>query len=605
MGRDNEHAQTIGLMREGEWARAAAALETALSIDRDDAQALRLLGTVHLMSGRAEQAVPLLEQALALCPDDARSLLNLGNAHLEAGRTKAARDCFERVVALHPASADGHYSLGLSSQRAGALDAAARHYRDALARDADALDAAVNLACIHMLQRDHERAETLAAQVLARQPGHRQAHLLRLRALTASHRLAEADRALADAEICLAEHPELQRAAGQLHHRSGRLAQAAAAYREAQRLGDAGLDTALGLARCLLESGHWEAAAASLQATAARFTEAVEAHELLATALQETGALEQALQACETALRLAPDGARALTLRARLLFALERDEQAAAAETDAMARAPAQPSPYVARVERCIARDDLAGALQACDAYLGQFGAQVDLLAARGFLLHALGRETEAARLLDYDRLLSAQTIDVPGGYANLTEFNAALCQHLRAHPSLSDEGAATKATQNGRQSGNLFFGERGPFADLEKLLWAAAARYIEALPHDATHPFLTGAPALADVHCWAVVLQRSGYQRPHIHPTAWLSGVYYPSLPDVVRDGTSQAGWIEFGAPPSSLACEPALPTHRLQPREGLLVLFPSYFYHRTLPYESDEERVSIAFDFTPRRTA
>jgi hypothetical protein len=27
-------------------------------------------------------------------------------------------------------------------------------------------------------------------------------------------------------------------------------------------------------------------------------------------------------------------------------------------------------------------------------------------------------------------------------------------------------------------------------------------------------------------------------------------------------------------------------------------MVLFPSYFYHRTVPFESDEVRISIAFD-------
>ena len=28
------------------------------------------------------------------------------------------------------------------------------------------------------------------------------------------------------------------------------------------------------------------------------------------------------------------------------------------------------------------------------------------------------------------------------------------------------------------------------------------------------------------------------------------------------------------------------------------MVVLFPSYFYHHTVPYQSDAERISIAFD-------
>ena len=38
----------------------------------------------------------------------------------------------------------------------------------------------------------------------------------------------------------------------------------------------------------------------------------------------------------------------------------------------------------------------------------------------------------------------------------------------------------------------------------------------------------------------------------PRLSPSAWLSGVYYPKIPDVVRaDDPAHAGWIEFGRAP------------------------------------------------------
>ncbi|MFQ6018117.1 MAG: putative 2OG-Fe(II) oxygenase, partial [Kiloniellaceae bacterium] len=36
-------------------------------------------------------------------------------------------------------------------------------------------------------------------------------------------------------------------------------------------------------------------------------------------------------------------------------------------------------------------------------------------------------------------------------------------------------------------------------------------------------------------------------------------------------------------------------------QPEEGLMLLFPSYFYHRTIKFETAETRISIAFDVVP----
>ena len=62
------------------------------------------------------------------------------------------------------------------------------------------------------------------------------------------------------------------------------------------------------------------------------------------------------------------------------------------------------------------------------------------------------------------------------------------------------------------------------------------------------------------------------------------------------------QDGWIEFGRPLRELtgSLEPEVET--ILPEEGMLVLFPSYFYHQTIPFESTEQRISIAFDAVPR---
>jgi hypothetical protein len=62
-------------------------------------------------------------------------------------------------------------------------------------------------------------------------------------------------------------------------------------------------------------------------------------------------------------------------------------------------------------------------------------------------------------------------------------------------------------------------------------------------------------------------------------------------------------AGAIEFGRPPDDLEFSLEPPVRLVRPKEGLLVLFPSYLFHRTLPFESDQKRISIAFDVIPQR--
>lgn len=64
-------------------------------------------------------------------------------------------------------------------------------------------------------------------------------------------------------------------------------------------------------------------------------------------------------------------------------------------------------------------------------------------------------------------------------------------------------------------------------------------------------------------------------------------------------RDGT---GWLKFGEPAFPTA--PRLkPENFVRPSPGLLVLFPSYMWHGTVPFSGAPEirRLTIAFDVVP----
>jgi uncharacterized protein (TIGR02466 family) len=101
-------------------------------------------------------------------------------------------------------------------------------------------------------------------------------------------------------------------------------------------------------------------------------------------------------------------------------------------------------------------------------------------------------------------------------------------------------------------------------------------------------------------LNLWATRVAAQGVIDTHIHEESWLSGAYYVELPPALgNDGT--AGWIEFGRPHRGLPDPPADAVRCLRPEVGLLLLFPSYLYHRTLPFDGGGERISISFDLTP----
>jgi uncharacterized protein (TIGR02466 family) len=137
-----------------------------------------------------------------------------------------------------------------------------------------------------------------------------------------------------------------------------------------------------------------------------------------------------------------------------------------------------------------------------------------------------------------------------------------------------------------------------------EASLREAIEEYRSALPDGSSHPFVESQPARYRLTAWSVVLESRGHQIPHIHPSAWMSGVYYVALPDdVIASTDDTGGWIEFGQPPEHFHCAAEPELRLVKPREGLLVLFPSFFYHRTIPFDATGRRISIAFDVLPYR--
>jgi len=91
----------------------------------------------------------------------------------------------------------------------------------------------------------------------------------------------------------------------------------------------------------------------------------------------------------------------------------------------------------------------------------------------------------------------------------------------------------------------------------------------------------------------------------PHTHPGAHWSGVYYVSQP---RIETGKSGKIEFLNPRTDLPNwrilkAPAFSAKKsLRPESGEMILFPSYLVHWVYPNETEEDRVTVAFNATFR---
>ena len=131
-----------------------------------------------------------------------------------------------------------------------------------------------------------------------------------------------------------------------------------------------------------------------------------------------------------------------------------------------------------------------------------------------------------------------------------------------------------------------------------------AVKDYIANLPDDPNHPFLSRKDSHFDLAgSWSCRLHTSGYHSNHVHNEGWISSAYYVALPREVMEGSGDQGALKFGESKFGLG-DRDRPEQFVSPSVGKLVLFPSYFWHGTVPFTSRSARLTIAFDVVPGNT-
>src|SRR6516164_5484071 len=107
-------ASALQLFRDGNRLAAAAVCERILATDRDEPDALHLLGVLRLGSGAIPEAVELIGQAVAARPNDADFQVDLAEAYRAGGASQRAVDCCRAAVAVQANHAAAFNTLGLA-----------------------------------------------------------------------------------------------------------------------------------------------------------------------------------------------------------------------------------------------------------------------------------------------------------------------------------------------------------------------------------------------------------------------------------------------------------------------------------------------------------
>jgi tetratricopeptide (TPR) repeat protein len=202
--------------------------------------------------------------------------------------------------------------------------------------------------------------------------------------------------------------------------------------------------------------------------------------------------------------------------------------------------------------------------------------------------------------LYDYDKFVRAYQLPVPKGWNRLDDYLSDLRQslyrlhNLKAHPIDQSLRGGTQTTSNLIRSEDpaikaYFEALKGPVDDYLRQLGQGDDPLRIRNHYD--HKVYSS---------WSVQLKKEGYHVDHIHPEGWLSCAFYIDVPEISKNDHAREGWIRFGN--SHIRTKTPTPAeHWFQPKPGWLAIFPSYMWHGTEPFSSDETRMTIASDIVP----
>ena len=561
-GPDPRLAAATGILQQGRPADALALLAELIGASPHLAPAHYLRGVAYRMQGDARGSVDALRTALRLMPQFVEAAVELARL---LNATGAHRECIEVTTPLSLAERPPEPLLVERARAFQAMNLQQERLaeRERIARLSPAKAAAHhNLAAALGDAGYPERAERSAREALARNGAAPETWLVLARALQAQHRLDDAEEAFRQALRCRAGYaPALRDRAQLVWMRTGELERALA----------------------VLDAGAADLPHADLVALKARMfktaDQARRGYETLVAEGRVSDHAEMELAAADLASGFDPSLALSHALRAERLAPASEAAQRQVADS---LLAAGRPSETVERIERLMARHPL----------------DQHLIASRWLAWRMLGDE-RAGQLYDYATMVAAQTIDTPPGWDDLPHYLSDLASVLRglhgfgAHP-------VDQSLRHGTQSAtNLLTLDDPVVRAFQRAIARPIREYLAFLGTGADPLRARNRGGWRIAGMWSVQLRAKGFHLAHVHPMGWISSACYVDLPAAIGPDRHD-GWISFGKP-GIPTTPPMEAEHRIQPREGTLVLFPSYMWHGTEPFAEGGTRLTIAFDLVP----
>lgn len=585
------------LLAQGDAEGAERVLSPVFSQLRSDASVLHLMGVIKRTLNQLEEAERYLRSAVAYSLNDGQYYNDLGVVLQARGFYDDAMRVYRAARALMPQAAAVRVNIVHCLMAAGDLTEAEKEAR-AFVAGAPCAEAWTLLGQVQRALERHEDALTSAANALKYEPHLRALAFNHASALERAGRGKEALTAYEKLARQGLDTPDLALHYGRALYVDGRKQDAEAILEQGVKRWSASTSLHTALARLRSLRGDGEKAVALAEAEIANRPADMTLRLAIADVLHRGGHDQRALQVLADALQVAPNNASVLTAFGIVLDELDRPIDGLKALRHAADLLPNDPAAQRNLLSTMIRAGQPDAALKIIRGLRADDPDEQYLIACEALALRVL-EDPAYKRLYDYDRYVRAYEIAPPRGYLTIQNFNATLADVLRkqhrqsAHPF-------DQHLHNGTQTPRTLLAlQAPPLTSFVSAVEGAVRDYISRLPAENNDPVgRRRRERFRYANLASMRLTQDGYQPNHVHDRGWISSAYYVALTPNETRRDPHAGWLKLGEPNRPVAkCGPE---KWIEPQEGTLVLFPSYMWHGTVPFEGGE-RLSTAFDVTP----
>ncbi|MBC7697355.1 MAG: tetratricopeptide repeat protein [Bacteroidia bacterium] len=379
---------------------------------------------------------------------------------------------------------------------------------------------------------------------------------------------------------------------GTVLQKQGKLEEAIASYKRALSINSQDARGHFNLATALRDNGSLADAVSSYQRAIKLFPNYTDAHNNLGETLRDQGNMEAAVKSYQHALALDSQHASANYNMAEFLYLAKRyDEAIPFFETS-------QLEDWQARSLYCLYKaehfdlfktklDNLVSTTRHTSPFIGtlathyaiNFGVESPYnYCKNGFdfvYQQSISQLAEPDSQLLKDLLHDINNTEIAERKQGMLHFGTQSAGNLFKRPEASFRALAALIKQEFSHYKNRYAG-----ADCE---------LIQAFPN-----------TLEFTSSWYVKMRQGGHLDPHIHEIGWISGAVYLAMPKNKQH--PDEGCFEYGTHGDNYPQKHNdFPAELVVPNVGDIILFPSSLFHRTVPFNSNEERICIAFDLKP----